>query len=226
MIAKVSKLLHDSIAYGLNHRADAVTQWNANAATAFFVTPGTPQQDVDAFETAALEVWRDDGPIETGSDGALRTQIDSTPAAPSRLPGMPEIRLRAIASSSSSLMAAKSSAVRVKPTLRPDTPACGLRRSARRRFAAPAASCRSATPAAAAAAKGAPFYLPLDPFIVNLADKDAARDLRDGVELGRLERLEDLQPVLDVLRQVRVDRLRVRLGVVRHRHLHAQTVAL
>jgi flagellar FliL protein len=39
----------------------------------------------------------------------------------------------------------------------------------------------ASTPAAAAAAKGAPFYLPLDPFIVNLADKEADRYAQIGI---------------------------------------------
>ena len=39
----------------------------------------------------------------------------------------------------------------------------------------------SSTPAAAAAAKGVPFYLPLDPFIVNLADKEADRYAQIGI---------------------------------------------
>jgi flagellar FliL protein len=43
------------------------------------------------------------------------------------------------------------------------------------------ASPEASTPAAAAAAKGAPFYLPLDPFIVNLADKEADRYLQIGI---------------------------------------------
>jgi flagellar FliL protein len=37
------------------------------------------------------------------------------------------------------------------------------------------------TPAAAAAAKGVPFFLPLDPFIVNLADKEADRYAQIGI---------------------------------------------
>ena len=36
-------------------------------------------------------------------------------------------------------------------------------------------------PVAAATAKGVPFYLPLDPFIVNLADKEADRYLQIGI---------------------------------------------
>ena len=44
-----------------------------------------------------------------------------------------------------------------------------------------AASPEASTPAAAAAAKGVPFYLPLDPFIVNLADKEADRYLQIGI---------------------------------------------
>jgi flagellar FliL protein len=44
-----------------------------------------------------------------------------------------------------------------------------------------AASPEASTPAAAAAVKGAPFYLPLDPFIVNLADREADRYLQIGV---------------------------------------------
>ena len=35
-------------------RADAVTQWNANAATAFFVTPGTPQPPQQAIPHLAM----------------------------------------------------------------------------------------------------------------------------------------------------------------------------
>jgi len=45
-----------------------------------------------------------------------------------------------------------------------------------------AASPEPSTPAnAAAAAKGVPFYLPLDPFIVNLADKEADRYAQIGI---------------------------------------------
>jgi len=44
-----------------------------------------------------------------------------------------------------------------------------------------ATSPEASTPAAAAAVKGAPFYLPLDPFIVNLADREADRYLQIGV---------------------------------------------
>ena len=44
-----------------------------------------------------------------------------------------------------------------------------------------AASPEASTPAAAAAAKGVPFYLPLDPFIVNLADKEADRYAQIGI---------------------------------------------
>ena len=44
-----------------------------------------------------------------------------------------------------------------------------------------AASPEASTPATAAAAKGAPFYLPLDPFIVNLADREADRYAQIGI---------------------------------------------
>ena len=44
-----------------------------------------------------------------------------------------------------------------------------------------AASPDASTPAAAAAAKGVPFYLPLDPFIVNLADREADRYAQIGI---------------------------------------------
>jgi flagellar FliL protein len=44
-----------------------------------------------------------------------------------------------------------------------------------------AASSESSTPATATATKGAPFYLPLDPFILNLADKEADRYLQIGI---------------------------------------------
>jgi len=44
-----------------------------------------------------------------------------------------------------------------------------------------AASPEASTTAAAATAKGVPFYLPLDPFIVNLADKEADRYLQVGI---------------------------------------------
>jgi len=43
------------------------------------------------------------------------------------------------------------------------------------------ASAEPSNPATAAAAKGVPFYLPLDPFIVNLADREADRYLQIGV---------------------------------------------
>ena len=44
-----------------------------------------------------------------------------------------------------------------------------------------AASSESSTPATATATKGAPFYLPLDPFIVNLADREADRYAQIGI---------------------------------------------
>jgi flagellar FliL protein len=45
-----------------------------------------------------------------------------------------------------------------------------------------AASAETATPGApGAAVKGAPFYLPLDPFIVNLADREADRYAQIGI---------------------------------------------
>jgi len=44
-----------------------------------------------------------------------------------------------------------------------------------------ATSPEASTPAAAAAVKGAPFYLPLDPFIVNLADREADRYAQIGI---------------------------------------------
>ena len=45
-----------------------------------------------------------------------------------------------------------------------------------------AASAESATPGApGGAVKGAPFYLPLDPFIVNLADREADRYAQIGI---------------------------------------------
>jgi len=44
-----------------------------------------------------------------------------------------------------------------------------------------AATPDSSTPAAAAQAKSVPFYLPLDPFIVNLADKEADRYAQIGI---------------------------------------------
>ena len=44
-----------------------------------------------------------------------------------------------------------------------------------------AASAEPSTAAAAGATKGVPFYLPLDPFIVNLADKEADRYAQIGI---------------------------------------------
>jgi len=44
-----------------------------------------------------------------------------------------------------------------------------------------AASAEPSTGATAGAAKGVPFYLPLDPFIVNLADKEADRYAQIGI---------------------------------------------
>ena len=43
------------------------------------------------------------------------------------------------------------------------------------------AATETSTPAATGAGKGVPFYLPLDPFIVNLADKEADRYLQIGI---------------------------------------------
>ena len=43
------------------------------------------------------------------------------------------------------------------------------------------AASSEATPAAGAAAKGVPFYLALDPFIVNLADREADRYAQIGI---------------------------------------------
>ena len=44
-----------------------------------------------------------------------------------------------------------------------------------------AASPDASTPSAATAAKGVPFFLPLDPFIVNLADREADRYAQIGI---------------------------------------------
>ena len=54
---------------------------------------------------------------------------------------------------------------------------------ARRRAGAEdeAASPEASTTAAAATARGVPFYLPLDPFIVNLADREADRYAQIGI---------------------------------------------
>ena len=43
------------------------------------------------------------------------------------------------------------------------------------------ATADASTPTAGAASKGVPFYLPLDPFIVNLADKEADRYAQIGI---------------------------------------------